>query len=390
MDLSQLVESLAEEDARSSARWESDDVVRARGRYTAAQIAETANFLHELQKGKQPSHRFAEAMATSDFPLMFADVIDRQLLGYYKETTPTWTSYVKRSVVPDLRNVKRFAVDGAEAELQSLEELEEYPQRKLEERKDEFHVGKFGARVDLSWETFINDDLDAFTRTPERLARAARRTESKFATRLWVAEKGPHEELYKAEFKNIIKDKEGKQPILSIESLQIAMTLLSEMVDFDEEPIAVDMVTLVIPPALEVIANNIMHALTIDVTAEGGSEKQRVRAQNWFQNKFQIQVEPYIPKIASKENGNSLWALFAEPNTSRPALEMGFLRGNEEPALFERIPNSRRIGGGGGGTATESFEDDSRAWKTRHVLGGTRLTNTGGAKATVASNGSGK
>lgn len=390
MEFDQLIENLREEDAAASRRWESDDVRRLRSgsRYTAAQLAEAAKFLRAVEKGREPSHRLKEALATSDFPLMFADILDRQLLGYYQEVQPTWQAYARRSVVPDLRNVKRFAVDGAEKELESLDELEEYPKRQLEESKDEFKVGKFGARLDISWEAGINDDLGAFLRTPERLARAARRTESKFATRLWVDANGPHASLYKAEFNNIIEDSEGKEPALSIESLQTAMTLLASFVDEDGEPIVVDMVTLVVPPALEVVARNILNATELRTQTVGGAKDQELIVANWMKNRLNLQVEPYIPHIASTKNGNTTWALFATPSTGRPALEMGFLRGNEDPALYERVPNSRRVGGGG--EASESFEDDSRAWKVRHVLGGTRLTSTGGFRATVASNGSGE
>lgn len=388
MEFDQVIESLREEDARAARQWESDDVHRLGSpRYTKAQLAEAAQFIKNVEKGRVPMHRLKEALSTSDFPLMFADILDRQLLGYFQETQPTWQAYCRRSVVPDLRNVKRFAVDGAEKELEELDELEEYPKRELQESKDEFKVGKFGARLDMSWETGINDDLGAFLRTPERLARAARRTESKFATRLWIDEKGPHASLYKEEFNNIILV-EGKQPPLSIEALQAAYTLLSEMVDEDGEPIHLDMLTLVVTPALEVVAETILNATEIRTTVNGGSKDQELQVANWMRNKLNLQIESYIPHIASKENGLTTWALFAAPSTGRPALEMGFLRGNEDPALYERIPNARRVGGGG--EATESFEDDSRAWKVRHVLGGTRLTSTGGFRATVASNGSGK
>lgn len=106
-----------------------------------------------------------------------------------------------------------------------------------------------------------------------------------------------------------------------------------------------------------------------------------------MKNEVNLQVEPYIPHVAG-ENGSTMWSLFTSPQTGRPALDLGFLRGYEEPSLYERAPNARRIGGGG--DVNESFEDDSVAWRIRHVLGGTQLTSTGGQKATVASNGSGK
>jgi hypothetical protein len=198
-----------------------------------------------------------------------------------------------------------------------------------------------------------------------------------------VDENGPDAGLFKVGFNNILTG----NPELSIESLQAAMTQLSKQVDFDGEPILVDVVTLVIPPALRVVAENIINATEIWATNMGGTDDQKLRVANWMKNGINLQVEPWIPFIATKKNGDTSWFLFGSPSDGRPALEIGFLRGNEEPALYERLPTARRVGGGGG-DAMESFEDDSRAWRVRHVIGGTQLTGTGGTKATIASNGS--
>ena len=351
-------------------------------RLTKRDLIEAADFMLSIEKGRRPLWQLQEAMSTSDFPILFADVLDRQMLGFYDETKPTWQAYCRRSVVPDLRPVKRFAVDGAEGALPEVEQGEEYPEAPLSESKDEFSVRKYGRRIDLFWEAMVNDDLDAFRRNPERLARAARRSEAKFATELFIGPKGPHASLYKAEFKNVVP----KNPALSIQALQEAFTLLSEQVDEDGEPILIEMVTLVVPPALMVTAENIINAIQIDINEEGGTDKQRLRTVNWMKNKVQLQVEPYIPHVAKEENGNTSWFLFTSPTTGRPALELGFLRGYEQPSLYERAPNARRIGGG---DVQESFEDDSVAWRIRHVLGGTQLLNTGGSKATIASSGKG-
>lgn len=395
-EMLELIENLNREQAEIQNLFESNLGSRVSERSMAKagnpqyqrRLIEAANFIHDLERGRRRPHQFQEAMTTSDFPLLFSDIIDRQLLGYFNELTPHFEQYVRIGRVRDFKKAKRYAVDGAEKTLEEVKERTEYPEAALKDRADELSVSKFGRRIDLSWEALINDDLDAFSRTPERLARAARRSEQKKAVELWIDSKGPHAALYKEEFSNIITDGEEKNPPLSIEGLQAALLNLSKMVDFDGEPISVDMVTLVVPPALEVLASNILSASEVFLKENGGSEKQILRANNWLKNKVQLVVEPYIPFVATKEHGDSTWALFADPNVSRPAIELVKLLGYEEPSLYERLPNARLVGGGGG-EVMESFEDDSRAWRIRHVLGGARLVNTGGAKATVASNGSG-
>lgn len=355
---------------------------RVENRAPIEQVEKAMDFLHAIETGKRPLQHFKEAMSTSDFPILFADVLDRKMLGYYKEWTPVHEAFVYSDTVNDFRVVKRFAQDGLEGVLPEVGELDEYPEDALEESKDEYSVHKRGKRVSLSWETWVNDDFNNFLRIPERLARAARRTESRIATELYVGPKGPHESLYKAEFKNVVTG----NPQLDIAGLQKAMLVLSEQKDNDNEPIVNEALVLVVPPALEVTAQNILNAITIDVNEAGGTEKQRLRTQNWMQNRVKLVVDPYMPIIASEANGNTSWFLFSDPNIGRPAIVMGKLRGYEEPSLYEKVPTARRIGGG---EVAESFEDDSRQWRIRHVRGGARLTNTGGAKSTVASSGKG-
>lgn len=378
-----VVENLRGAEADVRRLFGAEEGVRVQNTARPDMIERGLDFLDAIERGKRPLQHFKEAMSTSDFPILFADILDRKMLGYYTEWLPVYQQFIGEDTVNDFKTVKRFAQDGLEGVLPAVDELEEYPEDSLEESKDEYSVHKRGKRVGLSWESWVNDDFNNFLRIPERLARAARRTEQRIATELYIDTKGPHAALYTAGFKNVVTG----NPKLSINALQTALIQLAEAKDNDGEPIVQEALKLVIPPALEVTAMNIINALTIDVNENGGTEKSRLRAQNWMQNKLQIVVDPYIPIVANKENANTSWALFGDPNLGRPAVILGKLRGYEEPSLYEKVPTARRVGGGG--EVAESFHNDDRQWRIRHVRGGVQLLSTGGPKATIASNGSG-
>jgi len=374
---------------RSAARARSKE---GREQYARA-LDEAARIVASALKGsRRDIYILEEAMTTSDFPLLFGDIIDRSLLANYRAWQPTYRSYVKTSTVRDFRTVSRYSIDGSEDILGLVNEQEEYPASNLSENRDQFSVAKRGRRVPFSWEAFINDDLGAFNDIVQRLGRAAARSEEKFATELFVDTSGPHASLYTAGNANIINTTNGASetnPALDITALQDGLIVLAAQVDADGEPIMFDVVHLVVPPALEITAKNILNATHIDLNAAGGDSNSRLRAVNWMQNRVQLSVNPYIPIVASSANGNTSWFLFGAPSDGRPALEMGFLRGHEEPEIFMKSPNAQRVGSGMADPMAGDFDTDSWQYKIRHVFGGTRLTTTGGAKSTVASNGSG-
>lgn len=347
----------------------------------AAKLAEAARFLADIYDGRRPAYQLREAMTTSDFPLLFGDILDRQLLANYREAPATYRNYTRVATVPDFRTVKRFAIDGSEAVLTKVEQQAEYPESNLSETKYEYSVAKYGRRVPFAWEAIINDDLDALKDIPARLGRAARRTEEKFVTQLFVDTSGPHASFYTTGNKNKVTG----NPVLSIAALQTAFQTLAAQTDADGEPILIDAVELVVPPALEVTALNILNAIQLEIVEAGGTSNQKVIAANWMRNRLRLNVNPYIPIVASTANGNTSWFLFASPSNGRPALEIGFLRGHTEPEIFIKEPNARRVGAGVADPMAGDFDTDSIQYKVRHVLGGTRID----PKMTVASNGSG-
>jgi hypothetical protein len=320
-------------------------------------------------------------MTTSDFPLLFSDLIDRQMLAGYRETPATWQAYVKRAVVRDFRQTKRYTMSGAESALEAVGESGEYPAAELADGEYGYSVKKYGRKLPISWETLINDDLGAFRDLPQRLSRASRRTEQKFATGLWIDENGPHASLYTVGYGNIVTG----NPPLSVAALETAIGILLTQTDDEGEPIIIEAMRLVVPQTLQITARNILDALTLELSTSGGTALQKLVTPNWMREQLSIVVDYYVPFVASNANGRTTWGLFADPSDGQPALEMGFLQGHEEPEIFIKSPNAQRVGGGTANPLDGDFDTDSVIYKLRHVMGGARMN----PKMTVASNGSG-
>lgn len=371
------------EGTRASAKRNSKDP-----RYMAL-LVEAAELYANVLAGRKPGHYLVEAMSTSDFPLLFGDILDRQILAEYQAVPSNWKQFVKERKVRDFRPVEyRYFPDGSasESQLEPVRELAEYPETSLEDlAKISYKVGKFGRRLPLSWETLVNDDMDYFASIPNRFGKAAARTESRRAIGLFVNAGGWVSPFFSNGNNNLLT---GAGSALSINALQTALARFANLKDDQGEPILVEAAILVVPPSLEIVAQNILNATEIrmdqaainqgTVTGPAGT----VVTGNWLKNRVRVVVEPYLPVI-NTTNGDTAWALFADPNSGRPAGEMAFLRGHENPEVFIKSPNAIRVGGGDADPLNGDFDTDSIQYKVRHVLGGTRVE----PKAAVASNG---
>lgn len=323
---------------------------------------------------------FRESMTTSDFSTLTGDVLDRMMLARYREFPQAWRQFVKVSTLRDFRTVRRTATDGLEGAWDSVPEAAEIEYGALSETPYTYSAKKFAKGAKLSFELIMNDDLGAFEDIPNRLGRGGARTVGRFVTGLYVDANGPHASFYTAGNGNIIT----ANPVLSIAALNTAWGILRNMRDSDGEPIMVEAAVLVVPPTLEVTARNIINSIQVFMTNTGGASGQELQVANWIGGSLTVAVDPYIPLVASTANGATSWFLFGEPSVSRPALEVGFVRGFQEPTLYQKLANTIRIGGGVDQMAGD-FGTMSQEYKGVIAFGGTRLSPL----ATVGSNGTG-
>lgn len=387
-ELLDLLESHRAEEASVGRLFNTNDGRGIRGlrkddpRYKRS-LSEAARLIEQVTNGRKPMYLLQEAMTTSDFPLLFGDVIDRAMLGRYTEWSGVWTDIARRNTVRDFRTVKRNVTDGGEAVLTEVQQAAPYPEASLTEGQYTYSVKKYGRRLPFVWEDFINDDLDALRDAPDRLAKAARMTEDRFVTALYVSSTGPNATFFASGNANLVTA--GAGSALSVASLSTAYGLLRAQKDKDGNPIFVNGVTLVVPPQLEVTANNIANATEIRVATGGGgtSAADQITATNWLGKVFsQVLVNPWLP-IINTTNGATAWYLFASPGVGRPAAEIGFLRGHETPELFLKSSNATRVGGGIVGGEDGDFDTDSISYKVRHIVGGALME----PKSAVASPG---
>jgi len=332
-----------------------------------AKITEANDLIYNgVYKGRQlrPHEReflIREAITTSSFPYLFGDVLDRQVLANYKAVDPVWKAIVKMSTVRDFKTAYRFAITGGDQYLAEVAEKGEYLASERTEGKYELAVKKYGRQFDISWETLINDDLGALTDTPQRFAMAAVRTEHRIVTGLYAR----NAVMYTGAHANMVAT------ALSIAALEAGLQAMAAQTDANGEPIQNRAKYLVVPPALEMTARQILTSAT-KVWSDNAAGPAAYPTNNVVaQMGLNLIVDPYLP-IIDTTDGATGWYLFADPKDIA-ALEVAHLQGHERPEICMKASDKVTVGGGAINPMSGDFATDNVFYRVRLVFGGTRL-----------------
>lgn len=357
----ELVETIRAEEASAKSAFAGDGmrITSKNSPEYKAKLVEAVSLVNEVIKGKAlATYKFQEAMSTSDFPILFGDIVDRQMLASYAETPVTYSAWAHVAEVPDFRPVERIRSGGGNGVLEKIPELGEYQAVNRSEDMAQYRVEKHGAIFPVSREAIIDDALGILRDQPERFGVAARRTEERFATEMLVDT-------------NFFSTSNGNlyDKPLTLDGISAVLDAMSQKVDETGSPILNEQpAVLVVPPSLQIKAQNLLNAT--EFIRKTGDEQLRV--QNWLSGQLTLAVNPWLP-IVDTTNGSKSWYIAAAPRADRAAAEIGFLRGHSAPELFMKSPNAVAISGAIVSPLDGDFDHDAVIYKVRHVLGGTML-----------------
>ena len=355
-----------------------------------------------------------ETMSYSDYSALTVDVLDRALYGYYTAAPITNLPLVKKVPLRDFRVVARYAIDQATKPWSRVYEDTALPaspsgagepptERSMQQAAREvpgstqritYQPQLYQGKMAVNWRALVNDDLGIFQDQTNRLAIGGRRTVYSYITSLYVASTGPHPTLYNSTFGNLVTTAYGassNNPPLSIQALQDAINVLERQLDLDGQPITFEgQLYLWYGPSLEVTAQNILKAVLADISVMGGTTNtqgfpsQRLQVNNWVVQNMKPIQDKYIRLVCTTSGvRDTMWGLTYDPGVqARPSLELGFLNGFDTPQLYQKLPNTMRVGGGVDPMLGDFYTMDQE-FKGLLVMGGTQ----GDGRSTVSSTG---
>ena len=282
---------------------------------------------------------FTEALTSTSFSNVLGDAITRRLVKEYNNKTQldAWRKFASIVPVSDFREQKGVRMGGY-GDLAAVSEAAAYADvTSPTDDVAKYSASKRGGLEKITLEMIKNDDVGAIRQIPVKLARAAKRTLSKFAFNLIVSNPtlGDSKTLFHADHGNL-----GSDALSAASFTARRLAMMKQKEAGSNEVLSIPPAYLLVPPELEETAYNLFVRNT-------NNDPQYVQT-----------VKPEIIPIWYATDADD-WYLAADP-ADITGIEIGFLDGNEEPELFvQDNPTSGSV-----------FTNDQITYKIRHIYGG--------------------
>ena len=132
-----------------------------------------------LRKYRVERADFDAYHTTGSFANLMQDAANKTLLAAYEEAPYSWSIWARQGAsAEDLKALNRTRFSEA-PNPEEVPEGHDYPEKPMSDSKESYRVAKFGESFTVSWETIVNDDLDAISRVPAMHGNAMRRLQNK-------------------------------------------------------------------------------------------------------------------------------------------------------------------------------------------------------------------
>ncbi|MCM5528960.1 Mu-like prophage major head subunit gpT family protein [Parasegetibacter sp. NRK P23] len=114
--------------------------------------------------------RGAGGQSSADFPNILANVMNKSLRADYQLQEKSFVPWTRKTPATDFREMLRSQLN--DFKLSQVKEGGEYSYATVGDSGEKYKVGKFGKIINIDWEAVMNDDLNAFSRLPQKAAAA--------------------------------------------------------------------------------------------------------------------------------------------------------------------------------------------------------------------------
>ena len=287
--------------------------------------------------------------STSDFPVLLENAMHKTLQQAYAVAPDTWSRFCHVGSVTDFRAHNRYRL-GSFGNLDALGENSEIKNKSIPDgEKSSITATTKGNVINISRQTIINDDLDAFIGLSQMLGRSARRTIEADVYALLASNPLMYDGV--ALFDALHGNLAGTAAVVTVDSIDAMRIAMAKQMDISDEDYL-----------------DLRPAIWLGGMAQGGSARvtndaqydpdtaNKLQRPNRVRGLFRDVIDS--PRISGTE-----WYTFADPSEA-PVIEVAFLNGEQEPFL----------------DSMQGFEVDGLQWKVRLDYGVAAIDYRGAQK----------
>jgi phage head maturation protease len=256
---------------------------------------------------------------TSDFPIILGNTVGRVLRDAYQAAPSGIRLLGRQTSARDFRSVNKIMLGEAPL-LEKLNEHGEIKAGTMAEAREAYKIETWAKKIGITRQVLVNDDIGAFSDLARRMGQGAAETEARILVTLLEANSGNGPTLSdtKALFHVDHGNKAGTGAVISDATLSAARLALRTQKGIDGRIIRVTPKNLLVPPALETVAEKWLATIAPATAAD----------VNPFSGAMTLVVEPRLSSATR-------WYVTADPGEI-DGLEFAYLSGNEGPQVESR------------------------------------------------------
>lgn len=259
--------------------------------------------------------------STSDFTNLLADVANKAMLKGYEEAEETFQRWTSVGNLPDFKAAKRVGLDTFPT-LSAVPEGAEYSYATVGDRGETIQLATYGKLFSITRQAIINDDLDAFTKLPRSMGRAAIRTVGNlvYAVLTGNPKMSDNVDLFHATHNNLLSS-----AAITTDSVDKMMAAMAKQKDGTGSTLNIGLSYLLVPVALRGAASVVANS-----EYEVGASSKNNTVPNSVRGLFEVIADARLDAASS-----SHWYGAANP-AMFDTIEVAYLDGNQTPVLEQQ------------------------------------------------------
>lgn len=259
---------------------------------------------------------------TSDFPLLLANVAQKAMLKGYDEAGETFQAWTSKGTLSDFKIASSVDI-GSFPALRKVAEGGEYKYITVGERGVTRVLATYGELFKITRQAVINDDLDAFSRIPRKMGRAAIRTVGNLAYATLTSNPTMSDgvALFHANHGNL-----AGASVISTASVDAMKVAMGKQKDIGQTTgsLNIRLARVLVPLELEGVA------LTVRNNEYEVGTTRNTTVYNTARNTFEVIADARLSDASA-----SIWYGSADQNM-HDVVQIDYLDGNEAPVLEQQ------------------------------------------------------